>query len=120
MDCWDLLLSFPGKELRPPLYLGVVANEKGAFGSPSAMVANFTYLLSFSVVLKLSPEPLNAWKNPTWPSVWLEAIELGVNRWPHFSLNDFSLETKMALEIRIKLVSKKRLTLAVEMLSIYN
>ena len=26
-----------------PLYLGVVAIEKGAFGSPSTMVANFTY-----------------------------------------------------------------------------
>ena len=25
-------------------YLGVVAIEKGAFGSPSTMVANFTYL----------------------------------------------------------------------------
>ena len=29
----------------PPLHLGVVAIEKGAFGSPSTMVANFTYLL---------------------------------------------------------------------------
>ena len=28
-------------ELRPPLHLGVVAIEKGAFGSPSTMVANF-------------------------------------------------------------------------------
>ena len=28
----------------PPLHLGVVAIEKGAFGSPSTMVANFTYL----------------------------------------------------------------------------
>ena len=27
-----------------PLHLGVVAIEKGAFGSPSTMVANFTYL----------------------------------------------------------------------------
>ena len=27
------------------LHLGVVAIEKGAFGSPSTMVANFTYLL---------------------------------------------------------------------------
>ena len=31
-------------EYRPPLHLGVVAIEKGAFGSPSTMVANFTYL----------------------------------------------------------------------------
>ena len=28
----------------PPLHLGVVAIEKGAFGSPSTMVANFTLL----------------------------------------------------------------------------
>ena len=27
----------------PPLHLGVVAIEKGAFGSPSTMVANFTF-----------------------------------------------------------------------------
>ena len=32
-------------ELRPPLHLSVVAIEKGAFGSPSTKVANFTYLL---------------------------------------------------------------------------
>ena len=31
-------------EQRPPLHLGEVAIEKGAFGSPSTMVANFTYL----------------------------------------------------------------------------
>ena len=31
----------------PPLHLGVVAIEKGPFGSPSTMVANFTYLESF-------------------------------------------------------------------------
>ena len=28
-------------ELRPPLHLGVVAIEKGAFGSPSTKVANY-------------------------------------------------------------------------------
>ena len=27
-----------------PLHLSVVAKEKGAFGSPSTMVANFTFL----------------------------------------------------------------------------
>ena len=27
-----------------PIHLGVVAIEKGAFGSPSTMVANFTYI----------------------------------------------------------------------------
>ena len=34
-------------ELGPPLHLDVVAIEKGAFGSPSTMVANFifTYIL---------------------------------------------------------------------------
>ena len=29
----------------PPLHFGVVATEKGAFGSPSTKAANFTYLL---------------------------------------------------------------------------
>ena len=32
----------------PPLHLGVVAIEKGAFGSPSTMFANFTYFLVLS------------------------------------------------------------------------
>ena len=32
-----------GKEQRPPLHLGVIANEKGAFGSPSIRFADFTY-----------------------------------------------------------------------------
>ena len=32
------------KEWCPPLQLGVVAIEKGAFGSPSTKVTNFTYL----------------------------------------------------------------------------
>ena len=30
-------------EENPPLYLGVVAIEKGAFGSPSTKVANITF-----------------------------------------------------------------------------
>ena len=34
-----------GKVERPPLYLSVVAMEKGAFWSPSTTVANFTYIL---------------------------------------------------------------------------
>ena len=38
--------SNPGKEQRPPLHIGVVAIEKGAFGLPSTMVANFTYYLT--------------------------------------------------------------------------
>ena len=36
-------------EERPPLHLGEVAIERGAFGSPSTKVANFTYLLTFDV-----------------------------------------------------------------------
>ena len=32
-------------EQHPSLHLGVVAIEKGAFGSLSTMVANFTFLL---------------------------------------------------------------------------
>ena len=32
-------------EYRPPLYLGVVAIEKGAFGSLLTMVTNFTFYL---------------------------------------------------------------------------
>ena len=35
--------SNPGKGVAPPLHLGVVAIEKGAFGSPSTKVAYFTY-----------------------------------------------------------------------------
>ena len=38
--------SNPGKEYHPPLHLGVVAIEKGAFGSHSTMVANFTFIYS--------------------------------------------------------------------------
>ena len=33
----------PGKQLRPPLLFGVVAIEKGAFGSPSTTDPNFTF-----------------------------------------------------------------------------
>ena len=31
-------------EQHPPLHLGIVAVEKGAFGSPSTKVANFTFI----------------------------------------------------------------------------
>ena len=34
-----------------PLHFGVVAIEKGAFGSPSTMAANFTYTLLFDFLL---------------------------------------------------------------------
>ena len=34
----------------PPLHLDVVAIEKGAFGLPSTMVANFTYLLTLGKI----------------------------------------------------------------------
>ena len=37
--------SNPGKGVVPSLYIGVVAMEKAAFGSPSTVVANFTYFL---------------------------------------------------------------------------
>ena len=33
------------KGVTPPLHIGVVAIEKGAFGSHSTKVANFTYFL---------------------------------------------------------------------------
>ena len=36
--------AIQGKEYRLPLHLSVVAIEKGAFGSPSTTVANFTLL----------------------------------------------------------------------------
>ena len=36
--------SNPGKEFHPSQPLGVVAIEKGAFGSPSTNVVNFTYI----------------------------------------------------------------------------
>ena len=36
--------AIQGKEMRPPLLLGVVAIEKGAFGSHSTTVDNFTIL----------------------------------------------------------------------------
>ena len=39
-----------------PLHLGEVDIEKGAFGSPSTTVANFTYLL-ISTLLDLSSNP---------------------------------------------------------------
>ena len=31
----------------PPLHLGVVAIEKGFFGSPSTKVANFSYIIIY-------------------------------------------------------------------------
>ena len=37
--------SNPEKGVAPPLHLGVVAIEKGAFGPISAKVANFTFTL---------------------------------------------------------------------------
>ena len=35
------------REMRPPLHLGGVAIEKGAFWSPSTTVASFTYGLNY-------------------------------------------------------------------------
>ena len=37
-------LAIQGKESRPPLLFGVVANEKEAFGSLSTMVASLVYI----------------------------------------------------------------------------
>ena len=37
----------------PPLHLGVVAIEKGAFWSPLTMVANFTFLLMKANILEI-------------------------------------------------------------------
>ena len=49
-----------------PLHLGVVAIEKGAFGSPSTMVTNFTLLTSKLVVLKIwNCIPCSGDKTPT-------------------------------------------------------
>ena len=39
-----------GKGATPSLHLGVVAIEKGALGSPSTMVANFTYFFIYDLV----------------------------------------------------------------------
>ena len=41
------------KEYRPPLHLGVVAIEKGAFGSPSMTVAKFTLLIWFQIPIPI-------------------------------------------------------------------
>ena len=38
-------------ELRPPLHLGIVAIEKGAFGSPSTKVANFIHFHEWKKVI---------------------------------------------------------------------
>ena len=45
--------SSPGKGVAPSLHFGVVAIEKGAFWSPSTMVAHFTYLQSLLTKLSL-------------------------------------------------------------------
>ena len=39
--------SNPEKGLHPPQYLGVVATQKGVFGSPSTTVANFFFFFCF-------------------------------------------------------------------------
>ena len=44
-------------ELRPPLHLGVLAIEKGAFESPSTTIANFTlYILYIDYIYTLNIE----------------------------------------------------------------
>ena len=52
--------SNPGKGVAPPLHLGVVAIEKGAFWSPSTTVANFTYFRVISCHIYIeTPSVLN-------------------------------------------------------------
>ena len=53
----------PGNGVTPSLHLGVVAIEKGAFGSPSTTVSNFTliiyiyiYIYIYKVRFKLHSE----------------------------------------------------------------
>ena len=41
--------AIQGKELRPPLHLGVEAIEKGAFWSPSTTVANITIYMRWFI-----------------------------------------------------------------------
>ena len=38
-------------ELSPPLHLGVIAIEKGAFGSPLTKVTNFTYIIGIYYII---------------------------------------------------------------------
>ena len=48
-----VLQSNPGKRVAPYLHLGVVAIEKGAFGSPSAMIASFTYFTGSDIQMSI-------------------------------------------------------------------
>ena len=50
--------AIQGKELRPPLHLGVVAIEKGAFGSPSTAVANYNYYYYYKGRYAFKPNQL--------------------------------------------------------------
>ena len=43
--------SNPGKGAAPPEHPGVVAIEKGAFGSLSTKVDNFTFIIFYSILL---------------------------------------------------------------------
>ena len=40
-------------DLRPPLHLGVVAIQKGAFESPSTKVANFTFIPDIGMMVRV-------------------------------------------------------------------
>ena len=46
----------------PPLHLGVVAIEKGAFGLPSTMVANFTYFYYCKQTIKHKKSGKKRWQ----------------------------------------------------------
>ena len=47
-----VMWSNPGIGVAPSLHLGVVAIEKGAFGSPLTTIANFTYLVFNKILSK--------------------------------------------------------------------
>ena len=49
-------------KLHPPLHLGVVAIEKGAFESPLTKIANFTYLYTLVQWSKLHNNKKQPWR----------------------------------------------------------
>ena len=55
------LLNNPEKRVAPSLHLGVVAIEKGAFGSPLTTVVNFTYLQLSEVCREMPTASSSIW-----------------------------------------------------------
>ena len=70
-------VRFKGKEWHPPLQLGVVAIEKGAFESPLTMV---TKLLTYGFVMGL--EPLLPYKQGPWWPQQQDPKEAVLRLWP--------------------------------------